>query len=168
MLKNLYKVCFIALAGIVGTAYSLEIRPFHELLFPTKVNINHEKAGKESTSKMNSDIEFMGGSEVLFAPEIPIRYGFGLGVKSAQQKGDTIITPAMLPLWGVITYDPLKGKYPVSPYVVARAGTLMPLTGNGNWWEKPLNFSVSGGIGAIFPYNIGFEVVYVYVLGSVD
>ena len=162
MLKNVYKACFIALAVFVGTANSLEIRPFHELLFPTKLKITHDKGGNENSIKMNSDIEFMGGSEVLFSPEIPIRYGFGLGVKSAQQKGDTIITPAMLPLWGVITYDPLKGKYPVSPYVVARAGTLMPLTTNGNWWEKPLNFNVAGGIGAIFPYNIGFEVVYDY------
>ena len=97
MLKNIYKACFIALAGLVGTANSLEIRPFHELLFPTKVNINTDRAGKTSDKKMNSDIEFMGGSEVLFTPEIPIRYGFGIGVKSAQQKGDTIITPAMLP-----------------------------------------------------------------------
>ena len=161
MIKNVYKSCLIALAGLLGTANALEIRPFFELLFPSKVNVNTDVDGKTSDKKMDSDIEFMGGSEVLFTPNIPIRYGFGLGVKSAQQKGDTIITPAMLPLWGVITYDPLKGRA-VSPYVVARAGTLMPLTGNGNWWEKPLNFTVSGGIGAIFPYHIGLEVIYDY------
>lgn len=163
MIKNLYKTAFIALAGMVASAQALEIRPYSEILFPAKVKISAEEFGNSFSYKVDSDPVYAGGAEVLVSPEnIPIRFGGGLGVKSAQQKGSTVITPALLPLWGTITYDPIKDKYAVSPYIVARVGTAAPLTGNGNWWEKPLNFTVNGGIGVILPFNIGLEVVYDY------
>ena len=163
MLKNLYRTSIIALASLFATANALEIRPLTEILFPAKVNIAYDKAGNTNDIKWDSDLVFMGGAEVLVSPEnIPIRFGGGLGYKSSQKKGGTIITPGAIPLWGTISYDPIKDKYAVSPYIVARLGTLAPLSGNGNWWEKPLNFFVQGGLGIILPYNIGLEVNYDY------
>ena len=163
MLKNIYKTALVTLAGLVGTANALEIRPLTEILFPTKVNLAYDKGGNKADIKWDTDLVFMIGSEILVSPEnIPIRFGGGLGYKSAQQKGGTVVTPATVPLWGTISYDPIKDKYAVSPYIVARAGTLAPLSSNGNWWELPLNFIVQGGIGVILPFNIGLEVNYDY------
>ena len=163
MIKNIYKTALVTLAGLIGTANALEIRPLTEILFPTKVNLAYEKAGNKADIKWDTDLVYMIGSEILVSPEnIPIRFGGGLGYKSAQQKGGTVVTPATVPLWGTISYDPIKDKYAVSPYIVARAGTLAPLSSNGNWWELPLNFIVQGGVGVILPFNIGLEVNYDY------
>jgi hypothetical protein len=163
MIKNVYKIALVTLAGLIGTANALEIRPLTEILFPTKVNLAYDKGGNKADIKWETDLVFMIGSEILVSPEnIPIRFGGGLGYKSAQQKGSTVVTPATVPLWGTISYDPIKDKYAVSPYIVARAGTLAPLSSNGNWWELPLNFVVQGGVGVILPFNIGLEVNYDY------
>jgi hypothetical protein len=45
---------------------------------------------------------------------------------------------------------------------VGRAGILPLITGNGDWWERPFDFFVAGGLGVILPYRIGVEVNYEY------
>ena len=120
MIKNIYKTALVTLAGLIGTANALEIRPLTEILFPTKVNLAYEKAGNKADIKWDTDLVYMIGTEILVSPEnIPIRFGGGLGYKSAQQKGGTVVTPATVPLWGTISYDPIKDKYAVSPYIVS-------------------------------------------------
>ena len=99
----------------------------------------------------------------LFTAEFaPIRYGIGLGFKSSQKDGDNTITPAFLPIWGNVSFGFYGKDWFAVPYAAVRAGTMGALTGEGSWWERPFNFFVVAGIGAIFPYNIGFEVNFDY------
>jgi hypothetical protein len=91
-----------------------------------------------------------------------VRYGIGLAYKSAQKKGDVTAAPAAIPVWLSASFGLFNKQAMFQPYAVARFGTLAPLTGNGNWWESPLNYMVEGGAGVVFPYNIGLEVVYDY------
>ena len=151
----------LLLAGLFTTTQALEIRPLAEIQLPAKTNIAWEKQGKKDDTKFDSDIVFEVGSEFLWYTNY-IRYGAGLAYKSPQKKGDVPAAPATIPVWLSTGFGLFNRQAMVQPYAVARFGTLAPLSGDGNWWESPLNFFVSAGAGAIFPYGIGLEVVYDY------
>ena len=70
MLKNIYKTALVTLAGLVGTANALEIRPLTEILFPTKVNLAYDKGGNKADIKWDTDLVFMIGSEILMFPVV--------------------------------------------------------------------------------------------------
>jgi len=159
--KNVLKIALLSLG--IQYAYSMELRPLAQFDFPTKVTIKKEVGDVKEEKKWDTDPVYIGGAELLFGAEFaPIRYGFGLGYKSAQKDGGTIVVPAALPIWGNISFGAYGKDWVAVPYAVVRLGSLAPLTGNGNWWELPLNFFANGGVGVMLPYNIGLEVNYSY------
>lgn len=108
-------------------------------------------------------MQFSAGVEMNFAAEFsPIRYGFGVGYKSPLKEGNTKIVPASIPIWGTFAFGRINTDDIFSPYAVGRVGVLPLITGNGNWWERPFDFFVAGGLGVILPYRIGVEVNYEY------
>lgn len=108
-------------------------------------------------------MQFSAGLEMNFAAEFsPIRYGFGVGYKSPLEEDDTKIVPASIPVWGTFAFGRINTDAIFSPYAVGRVGVLPLITGNGNWWERPFDFFVAGGLGVILPYRIGVEVNYEY------
>lgn len=144
-------------------AYSLEIRPLIELFAPAKVSVVRDTTGVESEIHWNTDPVFEGGLELLSTAEFSLmRYGLGVAYKSPQQDDDDKATPAAIPVWGVVSFGSVDEVRFFSPYFVVRVGSLLPLTKDGNWWERPLNFFANGGVGAVFPYAVGIEVNYDY------
>lgn len=108
-------------------------------------------------------MQFSAGLEMNFAAEFsPIRYGFGVGYKSPLEEDDTKIVPASIPVWGTFAFGRINTDAIFSPYAVGRVGVLPLITGNGNWWERPFDFFVAGGLGVILPYRIGVEINYEY------
>ena len=144
-------------------ANSMELRPLAQFDFPVEVSAHKKVNDVKSELVWNTEPVYIGGAELLFGAEFsPIRYGFGLGYKSAQKDRSSLIVPAALPIWGNISFGPYGKDWYVIPYAVVRLGYQAPLTGNGNWWELPLNFFASGGVGFMLPFDIGLEVNYSY------
>jgi hypothetical protein len=141
----------------------MEIRPLAQFDFFADVTVNKRIESVKEEKTWDSNPVFIVGTELLFTAEFaPIRYGIGLGFKSRQKKGSHTITPAFLPIWGNVSFGFYGKDWFAVPYAAVRAGTMGALTGEGSWWERPFNFFVVAGIGAIFPYNIGFEVNFDY------
>ena len=101
--KNIVKIALLSVA--VQYAYSMELRPLAQFDFPAKVTIKKEVGDVKEEKNWDTDPVYIGGAELLFGAEFaPIRYGFGLGFKSAQKDGSTIVVPASLPIWGNISF----------------------------------------------------------------
>ncbi|MBR2272161.1 MAG: hypothetical protein IJ912_07520 [Fibrobacter sp.] len=141
----------------------MELRPFFNGYAPSNASIvTHQKSVK-SERDWDSEMQFSAGLEMNFAAEFsPIRYGFGVGYKSPLEEDDTKIVPASIPVWGTFAFGRINTDAIFSPYAVGRVGVLPLITGNGNWWERPFDFFVAGGLGVILPYRIGVEVNYEY------
>lgn len=152
----------LLILGICGSASAMELRPLAQFDFSTDVTIDKHVYSVTEENEQNSDPVFIIGTELLFSAEFtPIRYGFGLGFKSPQKNSDNSLTPAFLPIWGTFSYGAYhKDEWFAIPYAVIRAGTMAPLSVRGCWWERPFNFFFDAGIGALLPYDIGFEVNY--------
>ena len=149
--------------GICASASAMELRPLAQFDFPADVTIKKRIESVKEEKEWETDPVFIIGTELLFTAEFaPIRYGLGLGYKSSQKDGRKTVTPAFLPIWGNFSFGLYGKDWFAVPYAVVRAGTMGALTGEGSWWERPFNFFVVAGIGAIFPYNIGFEVNFDY------
>lgn len=161
MSKRSFSTIAFLVAGMLSTANALEVRPLAQIQIPGKDKIAWENHGKKDDKKVDADLVFEIGTELLANTDY-IRYGIGLAYKSAQKKGDVTAAPATIPVWLSASFGLFNKQAMFQPYAVARFGTLAPLTGNGNWWESPLNYMVEGGAGVVFPYNIGLEVVYDY------
>lgn len=141
----------------------MELRPFFNGYAPSNASIvTHQKSVK-SERDWDSEKQFSAGLEMSFAAEFsPIRYGFGAGYKSPLKEDHTKIVPASIPVWGTFTFGRINTDDFFSPYAVGRVGVLPLITGNGNWWERPFDFFVAGGLGVFLPYRIGVEVNYEY------
>ena len=161
MSKRSFSTIAFLVAGMLSTANALEVRPLAQIQIPGKDKIAWENHGKKDDMKVDADLVFEIGTELLANTDY-VRYGIGLAYKSAQKKGDVTAAPATIPVWLSASFGLFNKQAIFQPYAVARFGTLAPLTGNGNWWESPLNYMVEGGAGVVFPYNIGLEVVYDY------
>ena len=161
MSKRSFSAIAFLVAGMLSTANALEVRPLAQIQIPGKDKIAWENHGKKDDMKVDADLVFEIGTELLANTDY-VRYGIGLAYKSAQKKGDVTAAPAAIPVWLSASFGLFNKQAMFQPYAVARFGTLAPLTGNGNWWESPLNYMVEGGAGVVFPYNIGLEVVYDY------
>ena len=161
MSKRSFSTIAFLVAGMLSTANALEVRPLAQIQIPGKDKIAWENHGKKDDMKVDADLVFEIGTELLANTDY-VRYGFGLAYKSAQKKGDVTAAPAAIPVWLSASFGLFNKQAMFQPYAVARFGTLAPLTSNGNWWESPLNYMVEGGAGVVFPYNIGLEVVYDY------
>lgn len=159
--KNVLKIALLSLS--IQYAYSMELRPLAQFDFPVTVTAQKKVNDVKQEMKWDTEPVYIGGAELLFGAEFsPIHYGFGLGYKSAQKDGSSLIVPATLPIWGNISFGPYGKDWYVIPYAVVRLGYLAPLTDNGNWWELPLNFFAGGGVGFMLPFDIGLEVNYSY------
>ena len=161
MSKRSFSTIAFLVAGMLSTANALEVRPLAQIQIPGKDKIAWENHGKKDDMKVDADLVFEIGTELLANTDY-VRYGIGLAYKSAQKKGDETAAPAAIPVWLSASFGLFNKQAMFQPYAVARFGTLAPLTSNGNWWESPLNYMVEGGAGVVFPYNIGLEVVYDY------
>ena len=161
MSKRSFSTIAFLVAGMLSTANALEVRPLAQIQIPGKDKIAWENHGKKDDMKVDADLVFEIGTELLANTDY-VRYGIGLAYKSAQKKGDVTAAPATIPVWLSASFGLFNKQAMFQPYAVARFGTLAPLTSNGNWWESPLNYMVEGGAGVVFPYNIGLEVVYDY------
>ncbi len=161
MMKNVYKATLIALAGLIGSANALEVRPLAQIQFPGKDKVAWENHGNKDDTEVDADLVFEIGTELL-ATSNYFHYGMGLAYRSAQKKGNVTAAPASIPVWLTASVGLFNKQAMFQPYAVARFGTLAPLSSDGNWWESPLNYMVEGGAGVLFPYNIGLEVVYDY------
>ena len=141
----------------------MELRPFFNGYAPSNASIvTHQKSVK-SERDWDCEKQFSAGLEMSFAAEFsPIRYGFGAGYKSPLKEDHTKIVPASIPVWGTFTFGRINTDDFFSPYAVGRVGVLPLITGNGNWWERPFDFFVAGGLGVFLPYRIGVEVNYEY------
>lgn len=160
MLKKIsfFKVAFLC-ASLVGTSFSLELRPFVQWLNPGDVTVSRELKGVNYDVDLSTDYILEGGVELLFTGEYnPMRYGVGMGYRTALENDDQETAPATIPIWGTFTFGRIDVDAIASPYMGFRGGTLIPLTTDGNWWEKPLNWLAGVGVGAILPYGIGVEV----------
>lgn len=161
MSKRSFSTIAFLVAGMLSTANAREVRPLAQIQIPGKDKIAWENHGKKDDMKVDADLVFEIGTELLANTDY-VRYGIGLAYKSAQKKGDVTAAPATIPVWLSASFGLFNKQAMFQPYAVARFGTLAPLTSNGNWWESPLNYMVEGGAGVVFPYNIGLEVVYDY------
>ena len=160
--KKIIKAALLSLC-FISTANALEFRPLVQFEFPTDVTVKKNVEDVKEEKEWNSDYVIIGGAEMLFLAEFSaIRYGFGIGYKSAQKNGDQTITPAFLPIWGKISFGAYHKEWPVTPFLVARVGTMEPLTTDGSWWERPFNYFADVGVGLLLPYNFGLEVNYNY------
>ena len=160
MLRKFILVCIFCL---ISNVLAMELRPFFNGYAPSNASIvTHQKSVK-SERDWDSEKQFSAGLEMNFAAEFsPIRYGFGVGYKSPLKEGNTKIVPASIPVWGTFAFGRINTDAFFSPYAVGRVGVLPLITGNGNWWERPFDFFVAGGLGVILPYRIGVEVNYEY------
>ena len=160
MLRKFILICIFCL---ISNVLAMELRPFFNGYAPSNASIvTHQKSVK-SERDWDSEMQFSAGLEMNFAAEFsPIRYGFGVGYKSPLKEGNTKIVPASIPVWGTFAFGRINTDAIFSPYAVCRVGVLPLITGNGNWWERPFDFFVAGGLGVILPYRIGVEVNYEY------
>ena len=160
MLRKFILACILCL---ISNVFAMELRPFFNGYAPSNASIvTHQKSVK-SERDWDSEKQFSAGLEMSFAAEFsPIRYGFGAGYKSPLKEDHTKIVPASIPVWGTFTFGRINTDDFFSPYAVGRVGVLPLITGNGNWWERPFDFFVAGGLGVFLPYRIGVEVNYEY------
>lgn len=160
MLRKFILVCIFCL---ISNVFAMELRPFFNGYAPSNASIvTHQKSVK-SERDWDSEKQFSAGLEMSFAAEFsPIRYGFGAGYKSPLKEDHTKIVPTSIPVWGTFTFGRINTDDFFSPYAVGRVGVLPLITGNGNWWERPFDFFVAGGLGVFLPYRIGVEVNYEY------
>ena len=160
MLRKFLLVCSYCL---ISNVFAMELRPFFNGYAPSDASIvTHQKSVK-SERDWDSEKQFSAGLEMNFAAEFsPFRYGFGVGYKSPLKEDHTKIVPASIPVWGNFAFGRINTDAFFSPYAVGRVGVLPLITSDGNWWERPFDFFVAGGLGVILPYRIGVEVNYEY------
>ena len=90
--KNILKIALLSFA--FQYANSMELRPLAQFDLPSKVTIKKEVGDVKEERKWDTDPVYIGGAELLFSAEFaPIRYGFGLGFKTAQKDGGTGMPP---------------------------------------------------------------------------
>jgi len=159
----LRKFILVCISCLISNVLAMELRPFFNGYAPSNASIvTHQKSVK-SERDWDSEKQFSAGLEMNFAAEFsPIRYGFGAGYKSPLKEDHTRIAPASIPVWGTFAFGRINTDAFFSPYAVGRVGVLPLITANGNWWERPFDFFVAGGLGVILPYRIGVEVNYEY------
>ncbi|MCQ2096626.1 MAG: hypothetical protein MJY87_01620 [Fibrobacter sp.] len=148
--------------GAFAFSSAAQIQGFFSGYAPTIVDEYKEVKGKEIYSELNSDFMWGLGAEFLANPVGPLVVGGGLGFFSLQQDGDVYVVMPSIPLWasvGVVGPE----QWTVRPYLEFRAGYPIPATGLSTWWDKPLNFFVTGSIGVQLPYHMGVEFDYTYI-----
>ncbi len=158
--KNNIKVALLFL-GLFNAANAVELRTLVQFDFPADITIEKKVRDVKEERVWATDPVYIAGAEFIYAAEFsPIHYGFGFAFKSSQSNNSAQGTPATIPLWANFSFGAYNNQRPFWPYAIVRGGTLLPLTTNGNWWERPFNYFIEGGVGVIMSYSIGLEVNY--------
>lgn len=106
----------------------------------------------------NTKFVIEAGLEALSSAEFnPMRYGMGIGFRSAQQSDGVDAAPPSIPIWMVLSFGRIMKENFISPYLSIRGGYLAPITLDGNWWERPLNYFANCGLGVVLPLGFTLE-----------
>lgn len=154
-----------ALASIVMPCSAADILALFSLQMPTDIDIQRNEKGVELESSFRSGITWNFGLEYLKSTEFgPFQYGAGIGFMSAQEDSkDGELTPYTMPLWASVAVIAKDKEWIAYPYAETRLGYLLPISVNGNWWARPLNFMVSVNLGVRTTYYVGLEASYTLV-----
>ena len=157
-MKRTFFLFVFALFSLQCTVHSLELRPLVQASYaPLKITVNKNLDGVLSERRTETDLVFEGGTELIFSAEFAtMRYGFGVAYRTPQKYEDEEFVPASIPFWGVVTFGNIRVDRFFSPYLAIRLGSIAPITTNGNWWERPLNYFANCGVGVVLP--MGFTV----------
>ena len=163
MYKKSNAIFLLLIFCLCGFSYSIDLKPFAQIYSPVDVTISKDSNNVKSEVEWETDLVIEAGFEVLFSAEFsPMRYGLGLGFRSPQQENGSEATPASIPVWAAFSFGRINKDDFFSPFLAFRVGTLPPLTGNGNWWERPLNYFFNGGVGAVLPFGFTLEANFDY------
>jgi len=161
-MKRVFTTLALALGTFATVSSATQIQGFISGYAPSSVEEVRTENGNNTTSSLHSDFSWSLGAELLISPVNYLMVGGGLGFFSVQQDGsDNVVMPA-IPIFasvGVIGPE----KWIVRPYFQARVGYAFPAATFSTWWSKPLNFLVSGNIGAHLPYHMGVELNCAYL-----
>ncbi|MBO4713430.1 MAG: hypothetical protein J5615_06025 [Fibrobacter sp.] len=134
------------------------MKPFAQFYFPTDATISRDSMDIAAEQEWETNFVIEAGIEALFSAEFsPMRYGAGIGFRSAQQSDGSEAAPPSIPLWAVLSFGRIMRESIVSPYLSVRGGYLAPVTLDGNWWERPLNYFANCGVGVVLPMGITVE-----------
>lgn len=159
MKNKIFRNFAIALFSLAAISFSMELRPFVQGFLPSDITVSKEQKGVNSEVDYATDYVLEGGVELLFDAEFnPMRYGLGVGYRTALKDDDHEAAPATIPVWAKFAFGRINVDAIASPYMSFRGGTLAPVTKNGNWWELPLNWFAGIGVGSVFPLGIGLEI----------
>jgi len=159
--KTILRKTALALLCSFGLSSALEIRPSADIYFPADVKIKRTENGNDAEASQKSDLMWRGNVEVLTWVDF-LRFGLGVGYNSKQQSDGKTYVPAGAPIWISAAVAPLNGKYQFSPYAALRAGYIIPVKADEHWWTTPSHLTLGAGIGCLFPYNIGAELIFGY------
>ncbi|MCQ2101684.1 MAG: hypothetical protein MJY98_00470 [Fibrobacter sp.] len=159
------KICFFVLTVLLSNIFihAVELRPL--ISFQTPAELEVQEQSKDVGVEYNYDTDFLMsfGAEFIFAAEFaPFKYGLGTGYLMSQNEGGKEVVPGGIPLWGLMSVGIANDDWFAEPYFDLRAGWVMPASTEGSWWEKPANFYVTAGLGAILPLKIGVEAFFSY------
>ena len=168
--KHILKTALL-LFFFIGTANAVELRTLVQFDFPSKISVGKNAKGVINEKDLDVDAVLIGGAELNYVAEFSqFHYGFGCAYKSAQKNKNAEITPATIPVNINLSYVFnireqifLASNFKrdnFSPYLIARVGTLFPLSTDSHWWRRPFHFFAEGGFGIVMPFNIGLEVNY--------
>ncbi len=151
-----FSFLFVALS-LFGFSHSFELKPFAQFYFPTDATVSKDSMDVSAEQEWETNFVIEAGIEALSSAEFnPMRYGLGVGFRSAQQSDGVEAAPPSIPIWFVLSFGRIMRESIVSPYVSVRGGYLTPITVDGNWWERPLNYFANCGVGVVLP--LGFTV----------
>ena len=143
---------------LFGFSHSFDLKPFAQFYFPTDATISRDSMDIAAEQEWETNFVIEAGIEALFSAEFsPMRYGAGIGFRSAQQSDGSEAAPPSIPLWAVLSFGRIMRESIVSPYLSVRGGYLAPVTLDGNWWERPLNYFANCGVGVVLPMGITVE-----------
>lgn len=152
----------VILGAFATFGSAAQIQGFISGYAPGNVEELKKSKGVETSQDLHSDFMWGLGAEFLANPVGPLVVGGGLGFFSLQQDGDVNVVMPSIPLWasiGVIGPE----QWSVRPYLEARVGYPIPATGLSTWWDKPLDFFVTGTVGVQLPYHMGVEFDCTYL-----
>ena len=161
-MKRVSTTLAFVLGAFATFSSAAQIQGFVTGYAPGDVDEKKEANGVESSSDLHSDFAWSVGAEFLAFPAGPLMVGGGLGFMSVQQDGSDYVVMPALPLWGSVGVIGPE-SWSARPYFEVRAGYPVPVSRFKTWWNRPLNFFVSGNVGVQLPYHMGVEFNYTYL-----
>lgn len=155
-----WKKCLFVLTSLClfGFSHSFDLKPFAQFYFPTDITVSKDSMDVSAEQEWESNFVIEAGIEALSSAEFnPMRYGLGIGFRSAQQSDGVEAAPPSIPIWMVLSFGRIMRESIISPYLSVRGGYLAPISTEGSWWERPLNYFANCGVGVVLPLGITLE-----------